>query len=214
MKLIIYNADILKEIMRKICTAGLMPLNRLLIFAITILCLAGSTACKDETQEPHEPTNPLLGTWYEVGSTENKGIKVVFTETHLNLHHYGYTHTGFDYDNFPYSLIPTDSIMRAKYDEYNNSSIVYGLTNHTDTTIGHSNPSGPSIPFIPDSAMRIFGMDEYYGIPTVLNKVHTTPYAFFNDTLVIRHFYGGSFTADYVHPEGIWPIYLVRNMEE
>ena len=51
-----------------------------LVFSIILLA-----SCKDDVIQTNTNTNPLVGEWYEVGSTENRGTKVVFTETNFKV---------------------------------------------------------------------------------------------------------------------------------
>jgi len=61
--------------------------KNILIIAM-LLCLFGfATACENDGGGGYTPPTPpepisLIGVWYEVGSTVNKGVKVTFTETH------------------------------------------------------------------------------------------------------------------------------------
>ena len=60
-----------------------------LLFILTIAFFFFSLAsCKDDVTEPNTNTNPLVGEWYEVGSTENLGTKVTFTDTHISAFNY------------------------------------------------------------------------------------------------------------------------------
>ena len=58
---------------------------------LTLLCLVWVTACNDgDGGNPPEPqTYSFVGTWYEVGSTDDIGVKVIFTET--NMFAFSYT---------------------------------------------------------------------------------------------------------------------------
>ena len=65
-----------------------------------LLCLMGfATACEnkiiDASNKKDDDTlksNSLVGEWYEVGSTENKGVKVIFTENTVTAFHYAYNY--------------------------------------------------------------------------------------------------------------------------
>jgi len=94
---------------------------------ISILTLAiVITACNDngnssnennDTTQPFDPNYPLVGTWYEIGSTESKGIKVLFTETNVVAFYYAY--------NYVYK----DSVWNFEEKFYNN--VKYLLNNDT-----------------------------------------------------------------------------------
>ena len=67
---------------------------------------------KDTTQN-----QSLVGEWYEVGYTENMGVKVVFTETNLTA----YTYYGHKvYDNLIYYILNDDEMQIDNFTESSN----------------------------------------------------------------------------------------------
>ena len=105
--------------------------QKLLLFA-KVICVVLATAIvvtaygddggsnDNDLSPPFDPNYSLKGTWYEVGSTDAKGIKVIFTETNVTMFDYGnYLYPGIFfnddttiwYDNLLYSILSDDTLQ-------------------------------------------------------------------------------------------------------
>ena len=92
------------------------------MFAVFVFGFA-VTSCneKNNATEPKEPkNNPFVGTWYQVGSTEDNGVKVVFSEKKVDAIRYapylGQYSTKF-YDDAKYEIISEDIIKFQRHPE-------------------------------------------------------------------------------------------------
>ena len=100
---------------RKILQTNLGMYKKRLLQFMLVLLLFSTVSCKDEDIETKTtPKNPLVGEWYEVGSTENSGRKVVFTETHMSAYSYSnndnYKESVFHWYNVKYDILPNNEI--------------------------------------------------------------------------------------------------------
>jgi len=104
----------------------------------TIMCLIGlAPACLNEdgnltfrikvdAKDHLQENQSLVGTWYEVGSTENQGMKVIFTKNTVTAFRYlkDYKNPYLDslfndtlkfYDNAEYTIISEDTLKLQHY---------------------------------------------------------------------------------------------------
>ena len=104
--------------------------KRITLIAFVVF-LTGVVACNDTSVPPPKEQHPIIGTWYEVGSTENIGKKVVFTETTITGFRYykDYQHylfpdslfndtSFFHYNNTPYEIISESELYMKNLDKY------------------------------------------------------------------------------------------------
>ncbi|MCL2039208.1 MAG: hypothetical protein FWG85_02125 [Bacteroidetes bacterium] len=96
--------------------------QKVFIAGTLIICLMMLGSCDASGGGPPEPqpedstkeSNSIVGTWYQVGSTENIGVKVTFTETTLTAYAYDdrYPEDMWKrwYDNVDYSIISKNEI--------------------------------------------------------------------------------------------------------
>ena len=74
--------------------------NQIWLLGAFICLIVFTSACKEEdvlsnNHNTFQGDNPLIGEWYEVGSTDAKGTKVIFTETNVTAFHYAYNYVHF-----------------------------------------------------------------------------------------------------------------------
>ena len=97
----------------------------LFIITLVIFFLSLASCKKDDVIQTNTNTNPLVGEWYEVGSTENIGTKVTFTETKVTAYKYAqyFNDPNYSdslvvymiYDNSEYTIIAVDTIAFQHY---------------------------------------------------------------------------------------------------
>ena len=169
-----------------------MKTNKLLIALLFLLICIAVVGCKsDEHICPPTPEPiSLIGTWYEVGFTENKGIKVTFTETHCRA---------LIYSKEPWEEPYVPLWQEGDYFVY---CFYFGYGEHITYEI------------LSDSVMQfhypIELEPEYYTISDV-GGINTTPFALNGDTLFIRRFYPGPGLI--VYPLNMLEIYLTRSVQ-
>jgi len=102
--------------------------QKLLFLATISFIIAGNAACNDDNYN-----NSLVGTWYEVGSTKNKGVNVVFTKTNVSVYHYFKDYKTSDslfndtiilYDNLKYYILPNDKIQLYHFPNNEKNDII------------------------------------------------------------------------------------------
>ena len=102
------------------------------------------SSCKDDGSEPKEK-NPLVGEWYEVGSTDAKGLKVVFTETNVTAFYYANDYVDYKgsvwnyeekfYDGVKYLLNNDTLEMFEHYFAYNVNHLKTKIIFHSNDTL-------------------------------------------------------------------------------
>jgi len=90
-------------------------IKNLLFTAFMGAIIINAGACKNtQTPEPPEPKHPIIGTWYEVGSTENSGKKIVFMKTTFTvISYYKNIEEYNSYNETPYILISENEIKMS-----------------------------------------------------------------------------------------------------
>ena len=97
-------------------------LTILIIAIVIIACSDDNNKIISSSKDRNElPENSLVGEWYEVSSTDSKGIKVIFAETSFTAYQYlkDYNHsvlgilndTNFYYNNIEYSVLSDDELF-------------------------------------------------------------------------------------------------------
>jgi len=88
-------------------------MKKIILIVATFWLVAG---CKDDINEPKpEPKNSLVGEWYTFPSTENYGVKVIFTDSTVTAFEYLINYLDIDsveykwFYNTPY-LFENDTI--------------------------------------------------------------------------------------------------------
>jgi hypothetical protein len=120
----------------------------LALFAFTV------SSCKNDGNEPEPRINPLVGTWYEVNSTDSIGVKVIFTDTHVTAFGYrtSYPNT-IVYDN-PYIFVSDDEIkmygianINSSFFENDEHTTKFAFNNDT-LIIKHFKPTLLAVPHL------------------------------------------------------------------
>ena len=101
-----------------------MKNKKIILRVAMLLCLFGfAIACKDDNVNPSKPkpSNPLVGEWYTFQSTDNNGIKVIFTDSTVTAFEYIVNHPVWGteddvkwFDNIPY-IFENDTITLDKF---------------------------------------------------------------------------------------------------
>ena len=108
-----------------------------LLVRFCLLVVFTAAGCKDDAIKPKEEPifngqilkEKLLGEWYKVGSTNSKGIKVIFTETNVTAFRYtkNYKNPDLDtlfndtfmfYDNAEFNIISYDTMKFQHYPQF------------------------------------------------------------------------------------------------
>jgi len=178
-----------------------MKTQKILIITM-LLCLGFATACDDDGGGGYTPPTPpepisLVGIWYEVGSTENKGIKVTFTETHCIPLSY--------WKDYVYPTAPELGVFNdtLHFFCHLDTALAYGI--NLDTVLTYEILSDSVIQFMMSlEDYRIFSWPVYLG-------EHSTSFFLNGDVLIMEHFrlvHSGTGMQEY--PEHFQPIKLIK----